>query len=258
MFTSTEQENQQWDPLTLLQNHRSIRKFKDQALSVEQIKQIISSAQMASTSSHVQAYTILGITDSEKKKKLAEYAGNQSYVETCGHFLVFCADLHRLSKVVEKEREDIRSNLEYTEMFIVATVDAALAAQNAAVAAEALGLGVVFIGGLRNNPDKVSKLLELPQQVYPVFGMCLGYPEQDPAIKPRLPQAAIYFENAYKPFAQVEKHLEEYDRQVQAYYTARTGGKRTETWSEMMTKTLATPRRIFMKDFLKDQGFPLK
>src|SRR5690606_8683061 len=111
--------------------------------SKEQVEKIISSAQMASTSSHVQAYTILGITDREKKKKLAEYAGNQAYVETCAHFLVFCADLHRLTKVVEKEGVDIRSHLEYTEMFIVGTVDAALAAQNAAIAAEALGLGVV-------------------------------------------------------------------------------------------------------------------
>lgn len=258
MSTTTDQHNQQLDLVSLLQSHRSIRKFKDQPLTEAQIESIIHSAQMASTSSHVQAYTILGITDSDKKKKLAEYAGNQNYVETCGHFLVFCADLHRLNKVAEKEGVDIASNLEYTEMFIVGTVDAALAAQNAAVAAEALGLGVVYIGGIRNNPDKVSQLLELPEQVYPVFGMCIGYPDQHPDIKPRLPQPAIYFENTYQPFEQVERSLEEYDQKVKEYYIARTGGKRAETWSEMMVKTLSTPRRAFMKDFLKNQGFPLK
>lgn len=244
--------------VSLLQNHRSIRKFREQPITKEQVDQIISSAQMASTSSHVQAYTILGITDSEKKKKLAEYAGNQSYVETCAHFLVFCADLYRLGKVAEKEGVDVHSNLEYTEMFIIATVDAALAAQNAAVAAEALGLGVVYIGGLRNNPDKVSQLLGLPKQVYPVFGMCLGYPDQEPAIKPRLPQEAVYFENSYQPFEQIESSIEAYDQEMKEYYMARTNGKRTDTWSEMMVKNLSTPKRTFMKEFLHNQGFPLK
>lgn len=252
------QQKSHVDVLSLLQSHRSIRKFKDQLLSQEQINQIISSAQMASTSSHVQAYTILGITDREKKKKLAEYAGNQSYVEKCGHFLVFCADLHRLAKVTEKEGTDITPTLEYTETFIVATIDAALAAQNAAVAAESLGLGVVYIGGVRNNLAKVSELLELPDKVYPVFGMCIGYSEQDPEIKPRLAQSTIYYENKYTPFEQVKADVEEYDRRMKQYYIERTGGKRTETWAQMMVKTLETPRRTYIKDFLLEKGFPLK
>lgn len=257
-MSTTNQQNLQDEMINLLQRHRSIRKFTEEPLSQEQIDRIVRSAQMASTSSHVQAYTILGIRDREKKKKLAEYAGDQAYVETCAHFLVFCADLYRLRKVVEKEGKDIRSNLDYTEMFIVATVDAALAAQNAAIAAEAMGLGVVFIGGIRNNPDKVSSLLELPEQVYPVFGMCLGYPAQDPEIKPRLPKEAVYFEDSYQPFEQVEAYIEAYDERVKQYYITRTKGKRTDTWSEMMTKTLSTPRRTFMKEFLNKQGFPLK
>jgi FMN reductase (NADPH) len=133
MQNNTEQRS---NVIALLQNHRSIRKFTDQKISYEDLDQILYSAQMAATSSHVQAYSIIGVTDQEKKKQLAEWAGDQSYVESCAHFFVFCADLHRLGQVAKREAKDINDSLEYTEMFMVATIDASLAAQNAAVAAE--------------------------------------------------------------------------------------------------------------------------
>jgi FMN reductase (NADPH) len=244
--------------LNLLQNHRSIRKFTDQKINKENLRQIIDSAQMAATSSHVQAYSIVGVTDIEMKKQLAEWAGRQTYVESCAHFFVFCADLHRLEQVAKKEGQDISDPLQNTEMFMVATIDAALAAQNAAIAAESLGLGIVYIGGLRNKPDKVSQLLKLPDKVYPVFGMCLGYPDQDPDKKPRLPQSAIYFENEYLDFSQIKPYIDEYDQTMKQYYTERTDGKRSDTWSEMMASILKEPRRAHMKPFLESRGFPLK
>lgn len=242
----------------LLQNHRSIRKFTEQPIKRDEITKIITSAQMASTSSHVQAYSIIGVTDQEKKKKLAELAGGQGYVESCAHFLVFCADLHRLEQVAKNKGEDATDTLKLTEMFMVATIDAALAAQNAAIAAEALGLGIVYIGGLRNNPAQVSALLTLPDKVYPVFGMCLGYPDQEVDTKPRLPKQAMYFENEYPDFSKVEAYVEEYDQTMKHYYIGRTNGKRSDTWSEMMATMLKTPRRTHMKSFLHDQGFPLE
>lgn len=213
---------------------------------------------MASTSSHVQAYSIIGVTDKEMKKKLAELAGGQQHVESCAHFLVFCADLHRLDQAAKNEGEEESNSLEYTEMFMVATIDAALAAQNAAVAAESLGLGLVYIGGLRNHPDQVSELLKLPNKVYPVFGMCIGYPDQEVDTKPRLPQQAIYFENTYPEYSKVQPYLHEYDQTMKQYYIDRTEGKRSDTWSQMMASMLKTPRRTHMKSFLLERGFPLK
>jgi nitroreductase len=244
--------------LRLLQNHRSIRKFTEQKIPEETINQIILSAQMASTSSHVQAYTIIGVTDPELRRKLAEYSGKQSYVESCAHFLVFCADLNRLDYVTRRQGVDVTETLDTTEKFIVATVDAALAAQNAAIAAEANGLGIVYIGGIRNNSEQVATLLELPAKVYPVFGMCLGYPAQDPDLKPRLPMSCVYFENHYPDLETIADDLEQYDQRVRNYYIQRTKGKRQETWSEMMVKTLAIPIRTHMKSFLEKWGFPFK
>lgn len=244
--------------LHLLQSHRSIRKFTDRKIPEELLHQIILSAQMASTSSHVQAYSIIGVSDPDKKKKLAELSGQQSYVETCAYFLVFCADLKRLDYVCKRQGTDVSESLETIEKFIVATVDATLAAQNAAIAAEANGLGIVYIGGIRNHPEEVSQLLELPDKVYPVFGMCLGYPDQDPAIKPRLPMSCLFFENRYPDLDTIQNDLDQYDRQIKEYYLKRTGGKRDNTWSEQMVKTLAVPVRTHMRSFLEKKGFPLK
>src|SRR5690606_31594133 len=84
------------------------------------------------------------------------------------------------------------------ENFIVATVDTALAAQNAVIAAESLGLGAVYIGGLRNNIEQVSELLRLPELVYPLFGMCLGVPAQSPMTRPRLPLDSILHTDTYQ------------------------------------------------------------
>lgn len=246
------------DIISLLQRHHSIRKFKSEKISEETVTSIIQSAQMASTSSHVQAYSIIGVTDENKKEALAQYAGGQQYVRTCSHFFVFCADLHRLENITKKEAVDATETFQATESFIVATVDAALAAQNAAIAAEALGLGIVYIGGIRNNPDKVCELLKLPEKVYPVFGMCLGYPDQSPDVKPRLPHEVVYHQNEYDSFESDLPKIEAYDQLMKQYYIDRTDGQRSDTWSQMMAQTLSKKARLHMKSFLEKQGFPLK
>ncbi|WP_070120669.1 oxygen-insensitive NADPH nitroreductase [Bacillus marinisedimentorum] len=239
-------------------NHRSIRKFKDLELSNSQVEMIVKAAQSASTSSHVQAYSIIGVTDMAKKRKLAEIAKGQKYVEQNGHFFVFCADLHRHEVIADKrEQKEVYGNLETAESFMVAVIDAALAAQNAAVAAESMGLGICYIGGLRNDMEGVADLLGLPQRTAPLFGMAVGYPDQDPGRKPRLPAAAVYHENEYmKDREKTARLLDQYDREMQDYYIARTGGKRKDTWSGMMAGMFSEPKRTYIKSFLKRIGFP--
>jgi FMN reductase (NADPH) len=238
--------------IRLLQNHRSIRKFTEQKLSQEQVEAIIRSAQMASTSSNVQAYSIIGVTDSSMKKELARLAGDQKYVEECPLFLVFCADLHRIQVACRMREQEMVYQL--MEPFIVATVDAALAAQNAMVAAESMGLGGVYIGGIRNQPAEVSALLRLPKLVYPVFGMCIGYPAQDPILRPRMRMQAVYHENTYDAEKYVQE-IEHYDQVTKDYYDRRTNGKMQTTWSEQMAERFSKPVRAHMRAFLEEQGF---
>ncbi|MBM4764661.1 oxygen-insensitive NADPH nitroreductase [Bacillus sp. B15-48] len=240
-------------------NHRSVRKFEDKLLSREQIETIVKSAQAASTSSFIQAYSIIGITDQSKKAKLAEIAGNQTYVADNGHFFVFCADLHRQVIITEMEGNDVLPSLESTEKFMVTLIDAALAAQNAAIAAESMGLGICYIGGIRNNLEEVQRLLKTPEYVIPLFGMAVGYPAKINDIKPRLPLEHVYMENEYTQDEDIfKKQLEEYNEIISAYYKERTGGSRAETWTAQMGQMLEKKSRMYMKEFVQKQKLNLR
>jgi nitroreductase len=241
--------------INVLTAHQSIRKFKPDPITTDQLHAIIEAAQAASTSSFIQAYSIIHVSDPELRRKLAHLAGDQVYIEECPVFLVFCADLYRLKVATEIHGLEMKG--EYMEAFIIATVDTALAAQNAIVAAESMGLGGVYIGGIRNNPEEISRLLELPEKVYPVFGMCLGKPNHAPGKKPRLPLAAVLKENRYTTEEDVLL-LQQYDETIHNYYKDRTGGQRLESWTGQMAHRMSKEIRLHMRSFLEKQGFGFK
>ncbi|WP_144554721.1 oxygen-insensitive NADPH nitroreductase [Bacillus sp. X1(2014)] len=233
-------------------NHRSHRHFEDKQLTDEQIKTIITCAQSASTSSFIQAYSIIGVKDKEKKKKLAELAGNQEYVENNGHFFVFCADLYRHTIIGENEQIDVTPSVESTEKFMVALIDASLAAQNAAIAAESMGLGICYIGGIRNNLDEVTKILKTPERVIPLFGLAVGFPTKLNDKKPRLPFDHVYHEEEYEQNKEVYiGQLQNYDNLISNYYEERTDGKRKDRWTEQMARMLDRKSRMYMKEFIQ-------
>lgn len=237
-------------------DHRSIRSFEDRPLTNEQIETIVECAQSAATSSYIQAYSIIGVSDPEKKAKLAELAGPQTYVEKCAHIFVFCADLHRHDVVGEMEGQDLSASIESTEKFMVACIDAALAAQNAALAAESMDLGICYIGGIRNDLEAVGELLHIPHRVIPLFALIVGYPKNRSEKKPRLPLANVYHENGYQTDKQVfVEQLEAYNETISSYYERRTKGKRKDTWTEQMADMLAKNSRMYMKDYVEGQGF---
>jgi Nitroreductase family. len=241
----------------LIMSHRSIRSFRNEPLTEEQIETIVRCAQSASSSNFMQAYSIIGVTDPAKKAKLAEISGG-SFVETCGHLFLFCADLHRLKLACQMENADLDDVLESTERFMVAVADCSLAAQNAAIAAESMGLGICYVGGIRNDVRKVCEILNLPDFVFPLYGLAVGYPAEEPELKPRLPLGAVYFENEYlndeKKFRNM---LEQYNQEIRKYYRKRTGGKEEDSWTERMVKTLSRRARMDMKARTREKGFCL-
>ena len=242
------------DTIHLLMNHKSIRKYKNEAVTEEQLEQIIAAGQMASSSSNVQAYSVIAVTDSKLKAKLAGLAGNQAYINESPVFLVWCADMYRLRETAATLATGAETYEDTMENFTVATIDVALAAQNAAIAAESLGLGIVYIGGVRNNMEELSEVLGLPELVYPVFGMCLGVPDQEPVLRPRLPLKSVLHRNGYDK-GQSLAGVKEYDETLSAYMRERSDGKQSATWSEMMTKRLTQPARLQLKSFLEGKGF---
>jgi len=241
--------------IRLLQAHRSVRKFTDQEIPQNIFEELIKCGQSAATSSFIQACTVIQIEDRSKREQLVSHAGNQPYIATAARFIVFCADMKRLQIASNMHQTDMLSG--YTEQFITATVDCALFAQNVITAAESLGICGVYIGGIRNQIQAVSDLLELPELVYPVFGMCLGYPDQNPEVKPRLPLSVILKKNKYSD-EQDKSYIAKYDELVRGYYRTRTGGNKDNAWSEQIAEMLVKEARPHMLEYLKSRGYLLK
>ena len=241
--------------IELLTAHRSIRAFTPEPIEQAKIETFIKAGQAAATSSFIQACTVIQVNNPQKRAALAEYAGNQPYVVSAPVFLVFCADMHRHKIACDLHYSDMQSG--FTEQFMTATIDCALFAQNVAIAAESEGLGIVYIGGLRNQIANVSELLSLPDKVYPVFGLCIGYPDQNPEVKPRLPLPMVLKQDTYTD-AQDTALLADYDNEIREYYRNRTGGNKEMSWSEQISGMLVKEARPHMLSFLQSKGYLLK
>ncbi|MEN8097925.1 MAG: NADPH-dependent oxidoreductase [Chloroflexota bacterium] len=243
-----------------MRDHRSIRAFKDQPLPEGMLEHIISAAQMASTSSFLQQYSVIAVQDRDRKARLAKLAGNQDFIRDCPVLLVFCADVHRLARVSEIEGTQINSD--YVESFLVAAIDTALLAQNVALAAESLGLGIVYIGGIRSEPKGVIEELALPGLVFPLVGMCVGYPSHIPDKKTRLPLPAVLHREQYQE-DELHHYLDAYDTEIQRQELF----KHMETgevygWMARAARRMAytDPKRlrVEMRQVLQQQGFGME
>lgn len=238
------------ETINLLLNHMSIRRYQDKAIDREIVDTIIQCAQMAPTSSHFQAYTIIEVKDQAKKDFLSETAGGQRWVKEAPLVLLFCADLNRGKKYYENTDKEVFSN---TECYTVSVVDASLAMQKAFIAAQSLGLGGVVVGGIRNDVEALSREFKLPEMVAPLFLLCLGYPDEVPGVKPRLPQEEIHKVDFYDDSNQKEL-INEYNNTVSEYYNKRTDGKTKDRWTERCGKLLMAKTRDDVGYFFRKVG----
>ena len=237
--------------IDLLLSHRSVRNYHEKSVSEDVKEKIIRCAQMAPTSSYFQAYTIIELEDIEKKRRLAKAAGGQAWVEKAPLVLLFCADLNRNRGVLPVEDPEVFGNV---ESYTVAVVDAALAMQKAFVAAQSLGLGGVVVGGVRNDMNEIKEVAELPPFVMPLFLLCLGYPDEQPNIKPRLPIHTIWKKNTYGVCSAIPD-LDSYNAEVSRYFDSLTDGEDQYNWVERCSHALKTKPRYEVTDFVKNAGF---
>ena len=247
------------DTLGLLLDHRSIRGYRPDPLPIGTLETLIAAAQSAATSSNMQTWSVVAVADPEKRKALAKIANNQKHIEQCPLFLVFLADLSRLDRMAATEGITFQG-LPYAETFLVAAIDAALAAQNAVIAAESLGLATVYIGALRNDVEAVAKVIGLPKGAAGVFGLCVGYadPKAAAEVKPRLPQEAIVHFDSY--VVPDEKGLRAaYDTRLAAF--SKRNEMAQQTWTERVISRLAETKALNGRDRLRAAlgalGFPL-
>jgi nitroreductase len=247
------------DPaLALLLSHRSIRAYTPQPVPQQALDLMIAAAQSASTSSNLQTWSVVAVEDQETKNRLALIAGDQRHIRECPLYLVWLADLARLEAMGE-QRDLPRGALDYLELLMVGVIDAALASQNAAVAAEAQGMGVVYIGGMRNKPEEVAAELGLPPRTVAVFGMCVGYPDaaRPATIKPRLPIEAVLHRERYDTAAQgapVDRYVD-----TMADFYASQKMKTNGNWAEHSLNRVKSAEALRGRDrlieALKAMGF---
>jgi nitroreductase len=246
--------------IATLLSHRSVRGFLSDPLPEGTLETLIAAAQSASTSSNLQTWSVVAVFDPAKKAALAKLANNQKHIEQCPLFLVWLADVSRNMRLGAEENVTLET-MPHLETFLVAAIDAALAAQNATVAAESLGLAMVYIGALRNDPVEVGRLLGLPSGAMGVFGMCVGYPLPTVTneIKPRLPQSAIVYFDTYDATNESTARAA-YDAKLAAFSQRHEMAQ--TTWTQRvigrMGKLAAMSGRHKLVSILNGMGFPLR
>jgi len=232
-------------------DHRSVRRFLPRPLDPGLLESLVHCGQAAASSSFIQAYTVIRVTRPEARKAIAEAAGGQPWIEQAPEFLVFCADLRRVNRACEGAG---RGTLEgHAEHGLAAVVDVSLMAQNVLLAAESQGLAGVFIGGIRNDPQLVVDELALPSLVLPVFGMCIGWPNESQGIKPRMPTGFVLHQDVYQEVS--DERMALYDEKMAAYYASRGSNVRLSDWSSAAAGAVQGKKREHMLEFLRAQGF---
>ena len=253
-----------WTPvIDHLLGHRSVRRYRPDPVSDDQLTAIIAAAQSAATSSNLHAWSVVAVRDAATRAALSECAGNQAHVRDAPLQLVWLADLARLEHVARLAERPCAA-LDYMEMFIIAVVDAALAAQNAIAAAQSLGLSGCYIGGMRNQPEKVAELLGLPPKVFAVFGMTIGFEDDSAgaaAIKPRLPQSAVLHHERYQPLKSLDAAIDDYNRTMGGFYESQNMDVHG-TWAVHSSKRVGEAKALTGRDRLVEAlhnlGFKLK
>ena len=214
------------ETIKLMKAHTSVRRFKEQALPQEDLTEILTAAQMASSWKNFQSYSVIVVRSQEKKDALYELVPQEA-IRQSAVFLLFVGDLNRAEKGAQLHTDNFQP--QGVEGILISSV-AALAGQNALLAAESLGYGGVIIGLVRYKSEEVAELFNLPDYTYPVFGMALGVPNQEHEVKPRLPLNQVVFEEEYQE--QSTEAIQAYDR-VQADYA---GARATTSWSQRLAE----------------------
>ncbi|MDO4896439.1 MAG: oxygen-insensitive NADPH nitroreductase [Moraxella sp.] len=250
--------------LETLLNHRSVRKYTGEPISDEMLTAILEAGRAVSTSSYLQAVSVIRVVDKAKRVALRQISCDMTadeydkatadgkrlghgYVESCAEYLVFCADAYRHHALADV-------NTDWTEVLLIGAIDTALMAQNMLATAESLGLGGVYIGSLRNDIKRAGDILGLPKHVIPLFGLCLGHPDWGSKInqsqRPRLPLDVIVSTDTYQTPS--DEVLSVYNDEVKAYYGTR--GLELD-WKAQIADTFGGDVRPFMLEYLQSQGF---
>ena len=244
-------------------SHRIHRRYKPDPVSDETLEIVLAAALSAPAKSDLQQVAVVVVRDKTNQATIAGWIPDMPWIGQCPVFLVFCGDHRRLRRVAElRGKPYVNDTL---DMFMNAAVDAALVMQNFVTAAEAMGLGCCPISVVRDHVEKLSDLLALPAGVFPVAGMCLGYPAQAGWISMRLPPALTVHTDRYDD-SKMPALVEDYDRRREARHATpresqrlpdRWGYAEPYGWSEDKARQYSVPQRHSFGPYIRRQGFGL-
>ena len=229
------------ETINTLLNHRTIRKFKSKSVEPEILEIILNAGTRASTTGNMQVYSIIVSTDEKIKEDLWAAHFKQDMVKQATVILTFCADFNRFNQwcILRNARPGYDNFLS----FYTASIDALLAAQNVAIAAESFGLGICYLGTTTYMAESIIKILDIPKNVVPVTTLVLGYPDEIPELTDRLPLEGVIHYEKYKEFT---------DEKIEEIYSEKESLGQTKELIEInKTETLAqifTDKRYTKKD----------
>lgn len=239
-------------------NHRSIRKYKPDPVPEDILKEILTAGTRASTTGNMQVYSIVVTKDPVLKKQLWEVHFKQEMVQQAPVVFTFCADFNRFSKWC-RWRKAMPGYNNFLSFF-TAAIDALLAAQNVALAAESFGLGICYLGTTTYMADRIIDILHLPELVVPVTTIVVGYPDETPGLTDRLPLAGVVHDETYHDYARdaIDRIYAEKEALEQTTELLKINNK--ETLAQVFTDNRYTKKDnvFFSKEFFKvieKQGF---
>lgn len=181
-----------------MKNRRTVRKYLSKEISKELLTQLLETSFRASTTGNMQLYSVVVTRDSEMRKTLAPAHFNQLPLQSAPVVLTFCADFSRFTKWCE-QRNAVPGYRNF-QSFMNAFMDALIVAQTFCTAAEEAGLGICYLGTTTYNPQMIIDALKLPELVFPVTTITVGYPDGLPAQVDRLPVEGIMHDEYYHDY----------------------------------------------------------
>jgi len=250
------------DELARMAGHRSHRRFADHAVAPALLELLFACALSAPSKSDLQQADIVRVAERARIKAIADGIPDMPWIANAPVFLVFCGNNRRFRQIGEWGGRPFAN--EHLDHFMNAAVDAGIVMTSFIRAAEAVGLGCCPISAVRNQPEATSRLLDLPAGVFPVAGLCVGYPAEEGRITPRLSLQVTVHTDRYDE-AGVKEKIEAYDRRRDAVLPYRRqrnperfGKADFYGWSEDKARQYAIPERADFGAYIRKQGFSLK
>ena len=243
------------EALNPLFSHRSIRAYQDKAVEQEKLDNILRAVQAAPNWVNTQHVSVIIVKDPARRAKMAELCGGQKHIAQAPVFLVFCADYYRTHLACQKYGQTLDEVLNDIDHLIIGGNETGIAFGTATIAAELQGLAICPIGDARLHALEMIEELNLPKYVFPMIGMCIGYAAEDPGIKPRLPQAAVCFDDRYNQ--NLDTFIEQYDADYADYLKIRPWNSRVGNWTQLVADFYKPPYKHYpqIPAALAKQGF---